>query len=100
MAPSHPSAPSDGESPANPSQQTAHPRTHYAFRGPGTGAPTERNPMSSTDPYGTPQQPQAPYGRAPAGTQPYPGAPGLYPGAPAPYPGGPALGGYGVSNKS
>jgi hypothetical protein len=56
--------------------------------------------MSSTDPYGTPQQPQVPYGQAPGGTQPYPGAPGLYPGAPAPYPGGPALGGYGVSNKS
>ena len=32
--------------------------------------------MSSTDPYGTAQQPQAPYGQAPAGTQPYPGAPG------------------------
>lgn len=56
--------------------------------------------MSSTDPYGTPQRPQVPYGQAPAGTQLYPGAPGLYPGAPAPYPGGPALGGYGVSNKS
>jgi pyruvate/2-oxoglutarate dehydrogenase complex dihydrolipoamide acyltransferase (E2) component len=49
--------------------------------------------MSSTDPYGTPQQPQVPYGQAPAGAQPYPGAP-------APYPGGPALGGYGVSSKS
>lgn len=49
--------------------------------------------MSSTDPYGTPQQPQVPYGQALAGTQPYPGAP-------APYPGGPALGGYGVSTKS
>lgn len=49
--------------------------------------------MSSTDPYGTPQQPQVPYGQAPAGAQPYPGAP-------APYPGGLALGGYGVSSKS
>jgi len=56
--------------------------------------------MSSTDPYGTPQQPQVPYGQAPVGTQPYPGSPASYAGAPAPYPGGPALGGYGVSNKS
>lgn len=56
--------------------------------------------MSSTDPYGTPQQPKVPYGQAPVGTQPYPGAPVPYPGAPAPYPGGPALGGYGVSSKS
>jgi hypothetical protein len=73
--------------------------------------------MSSTDPYGAPQQQpqnpygqapygQAPYGPAPTATQPYPGtpanypgAPGYYPGAPAPYP-GPALGGYGVSSKS
>jgi uncharacterized membrane protein YqiK len=36
MAPSHPSAQSDGESPANPFQQTLHPRTHDAFRGPCT----------------------------------------------------------------
>lgn len=56
--------------------------------------------MSSTDPYGAPQQPQAPYGQVPAATQSYPGAPAHYPGAPAPYPGGPALGGYGVSSKS
>ena len=56
--------------------------------------------MSSTDPYGTPQQPQFPYGQAPVGTQPYPGSPASYTGAPAPYPGGPARGGYGVSNKS
>lgn len=56
--------------------------------------------MSSTDPYGTQQQPQVPYGQAPAGTQPYPGPPAPYMGAPAPYPGGPAVGGYGVSNKS
>lgn len=68
--------------------------------------------MSSTDPYGAPQQPhvpygQAQYGQAPTSTQPYPGAPANYPyapapypGAPAPYPGGPALSGYGVSSKS
>lgn len=68
--------------------------------------------MSSTDPYGAPQQPHVPYGQAqyrqaPTSTQPYPGAPANYPyapapypGAPAPYPGGPALGGYGVSSKS
>jgi hypothetical protein len=56
--------------------------------------------MSSTDPYGTPQQPQFPYGQAPVGTQPYPGSPASYTGAPAPHPGGPAWGGYGVSNKS
>ena len=68
--------------------------------------------MSSTDPYGAPQQqPQtpyarAPYGQAPTATQPYPvtpanypGGPAYYPGSPAPYP-GPALGGYGVSSKS
>jgi hypothetical protein len=72
--------------------------------------------MSSTDPFGVPQQPQQPpfaqgqapgYGQVPSATQPYPGAPGPYPGAPshypgapAPYPGGPAFGGYAVSNKS
>ncbi|WP_087874535.1 TM2 domain-containing protein [Arthrobacter globiformis] len=74
--------------------------------------------MSSTDPYGAPQQPQqvpyghapsygapqqpqqAPYGQATVYTQPYPGAPGPYQGTPAPYPGGPSLGRYGVSNKS
>jgi hypothetical protein len=69
--------------------------------------------MSSTDPYGTPHQPQVPYGQAPSygqapvATQPYPGAPAPYPGAPAPYAGapapypkGPSLGGYGVSTKS
>ena len=68
--------------------------------------------MSSTDPYGAPQQPHVPYGQAhygqaPTSTQPYPGAPANYPyapapypGSPAPYPGGPALGGYGVSSKS
>lgn len=56
--------------------------------------------MSSTDPYGSSQRPQFPYGQAPVGTQPYPGSPAAYTGAPAPYPGGPARGGYGVSNKS
>lgn len=63
--------------------------------------------MSSPGPYGAPQQPQAPYGQAPAATQtypgapaPYPGAPAPYPGAPAPFPGGPSFGGYGVSDKS
>lgn len=66
--------------------------------------------MSSTDPYGAPQQPQQPpapygqapsygqaptygqapsYGQAPVATQPYPVAPGSYPGAPGPYPGAP-----------
>ena len=55
--------------------------------------------MSSTDPNGAPQPPQAPYGRVPT-TQPYAGAPAHYPGAPAPYLGGQARGGYGVSSKS
>jgi hypothetical protein len=63
--------------------------------------------MSSTDPYGAPQQPQqVPYGQAPSygkvpvATQPYFGAPGPYQGAPAPFPGGPGPGGYGLSSKS
>ena len=56
--------------------------------------------MSSTDPYGTQQQPQFPYGQAPVGTQPYPGSPASYVGTPAPYQRGPAGAGYGVSNKS
>ncbi len=83
-----------------PHQQTAHPRTRHALRAPAPGRPLKGTQLSSTDPYGTPQQPQFPYGQAPVGTQPYPGSPASYTGAPAPYPGGPARGGYGVSNKS
>ena len=56
--------------------------------------------MSSTDPYGASQPPQAPYTHVPTATQPYPSPPAHYPGAPAPFLGGPGGGSYGVSSKS
>ena len=56
--------------------------------------------MSSTYPSPESKQAQAPYGQAPVGVQPYPGAHPHGYGVPAPYPGGPAGGPYGVSTKS
>ena len=56
--------------------------------------------MSSTYPSPESKQAQAPYGQAPGGVQPYPGAHPHGYGMPAPYPGGPVGGPYGVSTKS